>query len=292
MSEKYFENFRTTVYNNNPVVDISQRTVVQRKLKNNPYLYYAYDINNDERADQLATKLYNNPYMSWILYLSNDIVDPYYEWYVDQNTFDDFILKKYKNIQDAQTKIIYYRNNYETDLDSIDVATYDAYPTNVKRYYTPQYDTMENIISYKRAVQRDKINTNMITEYTISGKFKNCIGKIATITFDTNITGQGEVIYSNGNIIRIKNCSGYVYSGQVDDVFVTENSHISIDNISIPFTLAKLIVQNIPYEEVVFWEHLTYYQMEIERNEYNKSLKIMNTSSALQSASELKELLK
>ena len=47
------------------------------------------------RPDVVATKLYNNPDLHWTFFLVNDI-DNYYDWHMDNETFEKYINKKYK----------------------------------------------------------------------------------------------------------------------------------------------------------------------------------------------------
>ena len=97
-TETYFKNFNTIQYGNNSVVDITERVVVLNNVGKNPYVYYPLDITDGARSDQIADASYNDPYSSWVLYLSNDIVDPYYEWYLTQDQFNNFIITKYGSI--------------------------------------------------------------------------------------------------------------------------------------------------------------------------------------------------
>jgi hypothetical protein len=83
-SETYFKNFNTIQYGNNSVVDITERVVVLNNVQKNPYVYYPLDITDGARPDQISNQNYNDPFASWVLYLSNDIVDPYYECYLKQ----------------------------------------------------------------------------------------------------------------------------------------------------------------------------------------------------------------
>jgi hypothetical protein len=58
------------------------------------------------------------------------------------------------------------------------------------------------------------------------------------------------------------------------------------------FTAASLIVNNIPEGEDTYWEPITIYESEIEKNEANRSIKILSKGYSLQAANELENLLK
>ena len=111
MSEKYFAKFPLISYNGTPVVNITERAVVRDNPSKNAYIYYPFDLQNDERPDQLADQYLNDEYMDWIIYLTNGILDPYYDWYMSDYEFAAFIKGKYGSLQAAQTKIKCWRND-------------------------------------------------------------------------------------------------------------------------------------------------------------------------------------
>ena len=110
MVERYFEKFPVISYSNNSVVDITKRAVLLDKVYNTPLAFFPYTIASEERADQFSYRYYEDPFQTWILYFSNKIVDPYYEWYLHENEFYDFMVKKYGSYYDSQQKVKYYRN--------------------------------------------------------------------------------------------------------------------------------------------------------------------------------------
>ena len=114
MPEKYFDKFNRITYANNAAVNIMQRSALLTNVIQNPYLFYPYDINNNERPDQISDSYYNDQYMSWVIYLSNGIVDPYYDWYLSEEEFTQFLLKKYQvdRIEELMQTIKFYRNNW------------------------------------------------------------------------------------------------------------------------------------------------------------------------------------
>lgn len=91
--DRYFDKFPVINYSNNTIVDITKRVALLDKVSRNPYVFYPYDIVSDERADQLSSRYYEDSYKSWLLYLSNKITDPYYEWYLTEKEFLEFIEK-------------------------------------------------------------------------------------------------------------------------------------------------------------------------------------------------------
>lgn len=93
---KYFENFPVIEYQGRKVRDISRRASFARALANNPTLYYTYTVKEDERAEDIALEYYGSVDYVWIVYMANNIIDPYYEWPMDTQTFNDYMVDKYQ----------------------------------------------------------------------------------------------------------------------------------------------------------------------------------------------------
>ena len=92
---KYFENFPLIEYEGRRVRDISRRTNFVRAISNNPYLYYPYTVGEGERAEDIAQFYYGSVDYVWLVYMANNIIDPYHEWPMDPQTFNDYLVEKY-----------------------------------------------------------------------------------------------------------------------------------------------------------------------------------------------------
>jgi hypothetical protein len=139
MTGKYFDKFPLISYANNITVNITERAVLINKLYSNPNLFYPYDVVNGERPDTIANRYYDDSYMSWMLYFTNKIIDPYYEWYMSQDVFNSYIVKKYSSYALASSKTKYYRNNWYSQTDSISVTAFNALTSDLFKFYKPNY---------------------------------------------------------------------------------------------------------------------------------------------------------
>ena len=99
---KYFENFPTINYNGRRVKDITRRSAFLTAVQNNPYVYYPYTVSSNERAEDVARLYYGSVDFVWLVYLANNIMDPYHEWTMNENTFNDYLVDKYAE-QSQQT---------------------------------------------------------------------------------------------------------------------------------------------------------------------------------------------
>jgi hypothetical protein len=103
------------------------------------------------RADVAAERYYGSPYFDWVYYMSNDVVDPYNDVFLDNESFINMIISKYGSIELAQQKIEYYINNwFEKPEDKLTISQYESASKNVKKYYTAKIDYSNRITEYVR----------------------------------------------------------------------------------------------------------------------------------------------
>ena len=95
MAGEYFDKLPEIRYNNVLVRDITRRVNFLKQTIENPYVYLPYTIKEGERAEDIAFYYYGNPNYAWLVYLANNIVDPYNEWPLDEETFNRYIIDKY-----------------------------------------------------------------------------------------------------------------------------------------------------------------------------------------------------
>jgi hypothetical protein len=100
MANKFFENFPEIQYELSDgrrvfIKDFFRKSRIEQEAVKSIVNYTKYEIQDGERPDVVATKLYGNPDLHWTFFLVNDI-DNYYDWHMDNETFEKYINKKYK----------------------------------------------------------------------------------------------------------------------------------------------------------------------------------------------------
>lgn len=293
MTERYFDKFQTIQYSNNVVKNITQRATFVTSVYNNPLFYYPYDIADGERPDMIADRYYKDQYQSWQLYLANKVVDPYYDWYVDQTTFDKFIVKKYGSLANAVTKIKYYRNNWYADTSpAISTQQYSTLDPSLQKFYAPVpiNDTIvANPKQYVRKQEDWKIQTNAIARYTVVNGSSFIHDEICDIKFSSLQSGVGQVTFANTTTVILQNLSGVVTTGTIDGSSVLTGRESNTETV---FTNAQSVANNIPASETAYWSPVTYYEHEQEINEQNKSILVLKSQYAPTVTKQLKDLLK
>jgi len=166
----YFSHFPKVSYdisNNGDslnVVNIMKRFVVDAILNRRLSVFYDYDIRDGDRPDTIAHKYYGDSKYDWVILLVNDIIDPMYDWPLEQNNFNNFIINKYGSIADAQSQVHHYEkiiratstNTFGTHLSEIvvevDAETYNATPVSERRSVS-SYDFEEKLNESKRTIK-------------------------------------------------------------------------------------------------------------------------------------------
>lgn len=272
--DKYFDKFPIINYSNTEIVDITKRVSILDSVSVNPYAFYPYDISDHERADQISSRYYQDSYKSWIIYLSNKIVDPYNEWYMSNREFEEFLIKKYDSTTNAYDKIKFYRNDW-INGENISVSRYDSLTPKLKNYWEPVYSFGTTISSYKRKEVDWTINTNKIVSYVVSNNaFIN--NEICNIVFNSKYSGKGQILSVSDNVIYVQHTIGTTVSNST--VTITSNSYIygNESNVNSSFSNSTLIVANLADEEEVYWRPITYFDYENEKNEFNKTIRVID----------------
>lgn len=92
---RYFENFPIVNYNGKKVRDITRRNTFVKSVSTNPMLFLPYTVKQNERAEDIAQFYYGSVDYVWLVYMANQIIDPYYEWPMDEETFNQYLIAKY-----------------------------------------------------------------------------------------------------------------------------------------------------------------------------------------------------
>ena len=313
MSARYFEKFPKITYNNSSCVNITERVSLLRSLANNALVFYPYDLSSGERADTFANRYYSNSYYSWILYLGNNIVDPYYQYYLDQEDFNRFLMKKYGSLAIAQTKVKYWENNWRYDSDAISISSYDDFPGIVQNYYEANYDNYGNISSYSRKQANTILNTNFVYNFTIlnvenSNQFIE--DEICYIYYNGEYSGNGQFLAISNTQVVLQHMQGNynaAIKGIVADsvVFTADDGNITADVLSsdcfivgseseanVKFSAVAQSANNFHPFEQVFYSPVTIYQYEFDRNDSNKTINVLNNNYTLTINRNLQDLLR
>ena len=118
------------------VTNLVTRFSFEKKFKENTSVFTKYNINDGDTPEIIAYKAYGSAELHWVILSMNDIVDPQYDFPLDQRTLTKFVDSKYTanaNTSIGQTGLTWARTNihsYYTTKTSTNISTGD-YTENV-----------------------------------------------------------------------------------------------------------------------------------------------------------------
>lgn len=273
----YFNFFPSTSYANNIVTNIIAKVKFDQSVQENLAIFYPYTIIQGERADQIAARVYDDPTLDWIIYMSNNITDPYYDWPLSQEQFNQYILAKYGSIPKAE-EIAFYKNNYESDDTLLSPSSFQSLATSIKKYYSPIIGFNDNIVSYQRKPIDTVLETNIVISLNVSSNSGFVVGE--KITQNSN---SGYITYIGSNKLIINKVTGSISNNTITGL--TSNSTTTV-------TGSTILNQPIPAAEVSFYSPVTYLTYEEELNESKFNIKILDRSYVGKVQKDMRELFR
>lgn len=273
MARPYFTTLPIMNYDGYVGVDLMARVVARSVAPITEAYYFNYVVKDGERADMIASDFYGDANYVWSIYLINNIIDPAHEWVKTEEDLYEFILKKYGSYANAANKIVFYRNNYDTDNSELSPANYETlavnpaaqYPYNLKRFYEPIVNEYNNVLSYKRAKLDEVRSTNKIIELTLDST-NFIVGERITQTISGSIA-SAFVSAKDTNKLVVQYVTG---TFEITAAVIGEESGAS----ETP-TAVTLIAKVIPDEELAFFTEVTALDYETELNESRKIIKLV-----------------
>ena len=217
MAYTYFDNFPIVDYNNKQMRNLLRNNRVITKLMQSSSSFYPVTLSEGDRIDNVAYNYYNDPNLAWLVMLSNDMVDPYYDWYLTTKQFNDFIIKKYGSLAAAQANTVYYEHitkGYRINKDSIPVysgfLTLGVGANNSVGYNMTtsgsldqtKWDGLHNSSETSHLIQSDELITKIKTgcEYNINsanGEWQTATSAPTTAVYATSEYNDTNMIIMN-----------------------------------------------------------------------------------------------
>ena len=110
------------------LTNILTRAKLLEELQNNPMLFYTYAIQEGDTPEIVADKYYGDPNRFWLVTYSNQILDPLWDWPLQQQQFLDYIDSKYAAQAEAEDMTPFEYTNttvhtYEKIVETLDSET-------------------------------------------------------------------------------------------------------------------------------------------------------------------------
>jgi hypothetical protein len=192
----YFSNFSQIVYNLSDtsqitpqlVTNILQRSTFLREVRENTAVSYKYQVKDTDTPEIIAHKLYGDVNRHWIVLLFNKIMNPYYEFPMNESVFSNYIQNKYGHDEYTSRSTIHH---YEKQVSK-----------NLYKYGVLKSSNTQSFIISSKSVNA---NTGTLTDRTmpalytsepvVAESFTTTFSDGVTVTQDVNLVAVSEYDY-------------------------------------------------------------------------------------------------
>ena len=140
-----------------------------------------YQIQGDDRPDNVAFELYGDATLDWVVLMTNNILNIQTEWPMKQADFNEYLLEKYGSYDTLYTDIHHYESNEVKDSQGIVI-----YPKGVRvgaaqsvSYFDFYKDLQIDIANISRPVTNyqyeEKLNDDKRNIFILKPKYLNVI---------------------------------------------------------------------------------------------------------------------
>lgn len=116
------------------------RVRVLQEVLNNIFSYMTVEVTDSETPEIIAEKVYGDPAAAWIIIVANQIIDPQWDWPLDYDQFQKYIINKYGSLENAETTYHHYEMVVTRTLSPDNITTERRYDINA-------YDLINNILN-------------------------------------------------------------------------------------------------------------------------------------------------
>lgn len=124
MAKQYFNNFPLVEYNGVSLRNIMLKSDIIRELFLGQSLFYTYEVKDGEKPTTVAYNYYGSVDYVWLVMLSNQMIDPYFDWVMSDEELQAHIIKKYGSIAQAQQLVVEYQDSVSGERYSLDTFNY------------------------------------------------------------------------------------------------------------------------------------------------------------------------
>ncbi len=254
--------------------------IIKDVMENNVNAYYYYIIQDGDRPEILAEKVYGDAQAHWVILYANNIYDPYYDWPMDDRTFEKYIIKKYGSLEWA--KINYH--HYE-------------------KVITRENPSAQSIVTTKFEVNEKKLTDGIIT--IIDAETDYGVGEIAYIgaSNEENTFSGLVVAWSNANgqiVLANTNGSAKAYQFLIGSSSAANGTVLKVDLPTTPMDAYNTLTDTTAFStytvagktvfETISRDKVSYYDYELQLNENKRFIKIIQPQYYNQILSELDTL--
>lgn len=89
------------------LTNITKKFMLSALANEQATVFYDYQVKDSDRPDALAYKYYGDATMDWLIFITNDIIDPLWDWPLTQRALDTYVKNKYggRNLISLETTL-------------------------------------------------------------------------------------------------------------------------------------------------------------------------------------------
>ena len=171
MATNLFENFPRISYTlddgntEQVVVDIFKRVILSKEFQENISFFELYDVQHGETPEEVAFKFYGSENLHWLILMTNNVIDPRFEWPISEENLLKIVSSKYGGNNNVFTKNR-GKNIKGFQVETFFVLTEDSTHKNPKRLIieSPDEDGINVPVSYQDSETIFNYDTNYDVE--------------------------------------------------------------------------------------------------------------------------------
>ena len=153
----------------NTVKNLFKRVKIREDILKNLAYFTLYKIEGDDRPDNVAFDIYDDETLDWVVLLSNNIINVQTEWPMTQMAFNDFLIKKYGDIEKSNNIHHYETRELKNDSGEIVVPKGLKVQKNFKiEYFDEKRDAyvirvneVDAVTNYTYEVRKEELKRNI-----------------------------------------------------------------------------------------------------------------------------------
>lgn len=266
----YFNDFPLI---NVPGAGLVKNIIARPKINSHEQSLIDYNLTAFMRPDQLAQIYYEDDTLDWSIYVANDIIDPYYDYFMNDDVFNKMIIAKYRSLDIAAQTIVMWMSNWRDDTaPALTPSQYASLPTDVISFYDANALGGKTVVNYTRKRKTVYKTTNLIVTYLLATPLVLTPGTVVTLgTFQ----GIGTVVSTNGNYVTVQHV--------INTYNVTTLNNIVCTVIQ--------TTQSISNTQAPYFKPVSAYDLAYSLNESRRSIKLIPPGQAETTRQELKRVL-
>jgi len=282
--KRFFERFPVIDYDGTPALNIMKRVDISSTVKEYYNRFYTYTMDSSERIEHLAFNYYDDVNFDWLIYLANDISDPYYGVVLNEQDFQEFIIKKYGSFDYALQAIVQWKNNWESDDTILSSEQYNNLIGDRKKYWGPIYNAF-GISGYVRQKEDIVVPTNKYVSFNVATVDAAASAGDILIK-DSNSSVYGTVTWANTSAITIQHVYGDWTAGS--DYTVTKRGASDTYTVDADSVSTHQVINE---NEEVYFSAVNAYDFENDLNEKKRELFLIDADNASSLNKQLNDMM-